>query len=106
MMFESSGFEIVDLGTDVQPEKFISAINDGSQIIALSALLTTTMTNIKTTIESIEKAKLRDRVIIMVGGAPVTEEFSAEVGADGFAQDAPSAVRKARELMDAKNIST
>ena len=106
MMFESSGFEIVDLGVDVQPEKFISAINDGAQIIALSALLTTTMTNIRTTIESIEKAKLRDRVIIMVGGAPVTEEFSIEVGADGFAQDAPSAVRKARELMDAKNIST
>ena len=106
MMFESNGFEIMDLGVDVQPEKFISAINDGAQIIAVSALLTTTMTNIKTTIESIEKAELRDQVIIMVGGAPVTEEFSAEVGADGFAQDAPSAVRKARELMDAKNIST
>lgn len=99
MMFESNGFEIMDLGVDVQPEKFISAINDGAQIIAMSALLTTTMTNIKTTIESIEKAELRDQVIIMVGGAPVTEEFANAVGADGFAIDAPSAVRKARELL-------
>jgi len=99
MMFESNGFEIMDLGVDVQPEKFISAINDGAQIIAVSALLTTTMTNIKTTIESIEKAELRDQVIIMVGGAPVTEEFANAVGADGFAIDAPSAVRKARELL-------
>ncbi len=99
MMFESNGFEIMDLGVDVQPEKFISAINDGAQIIAVSALLTTTMTNIKTTIESIEKAELRDQVIIMVGGAPVTEEFANAVGADGFAINAPSAVRKARELL-------
>jgi len=99
MMFESNGFEIMDLGVDVQPEKFILAINDGAQIIAMSALLTTTMTNIKTTIESIEKAELRDQVIIMVGGAPVTEEFANAVGADGFAIDAPSAVRKARELL-------
>lgn len=99
MMFESNGFEIMDLGVDVQPEKFISAINDGAQIIAVSALLTTTMTNIKTTIESIERAELRDQVIIMVGGAPVTEEFANAVGADGFAIDAPSAVRKARELL-------
>ena len=99
MMFESNGFEIMDLGVDVQPEKFISAINDGAQIIAVSALLTTTMTNIKTTIESIEKAELRDQVIIMVGGAPVTEEFANAVGADGFVIDAPSAVRKARELL-------
>ena len=99
MMFESNGFEIMDLGVDVQPEKFISAINDGAQIIAVSALLTTTMTNIKTTIEFIEKAELRDQVIIMVGGAPVTEEFANAVGADGFAINAPSAVRKARELL-------
>ena len=99
MMFESNGFKIMDLGVDVQPEKFISAINDGAQIIAVSALLTTTMTNIKTTIESIEKAELRDQVIIMVGGAPVTEEFANAVGADGFAINAPSAVRKARELL-------
>ncbi len=99
MMFESNGFEIMDLGVDVQPEKFISAINDGAQIIAVSALLTTTMTNIKTTIESIERAELRDQVIIMVGGAPVTEEFANAVGADGFAINAPSAVRKARELL-------
>jgi len=105
MMFESNGFEIMDLGVDVQPEKFISAINDGAQIIAVSALLTTTMTNIKTTIESIEKAELRDQVIIMVGGAPVTEEFANAVGADGFAINAPSAVRKARELLCAYSTS-
>lgn len=106
MMLESTGFEIVDLGVDVHPDIFISAIRDGAQIIAMSALLTTTMTNMKTTIESIKKAGLRDKVIIMVGGAPVTEEFAIEIGADGFSPDAPSAVRKARELIETKNIAT
>ena len=101
MMFESNGFEITDLGVDVQPEKYISAINNGAQLVSIFSLLTMTMTNIKTTIESISKADLRDKVFILVGGAPVTEGFDVEVGSDGFPLDAASAVRKARELIGA-----
>ncbi len=99
MMLEGAGFEIVDLGTDVAPEKFIEALQSGAQVVAMSALLTTTMTNMKTTIEAIEQAGLRGQAIILVGGAPVTQAFADEIGADGYASDASSAVRKARELL-------
>ncbi len=99
MMLEGAGFEIVDLGTDVPPEKFIAALRDGAQIMAMSALLTTTMPNMKTTIEAVSEAGLRDDVVVLIGGAPVTQAYADDIGADGYAPDASSAVRKARELL-------
>ncbi len=102
MMIEGAGFEIMDLGVDVTPEKFIDAIRGGADIVAMSALLTTTMPNMATTIEAIKQAGLRESVRIMVGGAPVTQAYASQIGADGYAPDASSAVRKARELL-AKN---
>jgi 5-methyltetrahydrofolate--homocysteine methyltransferase len=99
MMLEGAGFEIVDLGVDVPAEKFIEAVKDGAKVVAMSALLTTTMPNIKTTIEALEEAGLRDQTVIMVGGAPVTEAYAEEIGADGYSPDASAAVRKAKELL-------
>jgi 5-methyltetrahydrofolate--homocysteine methyltransferase len=99
MMLEGAGFEITDLGVDVPPEKFIDAIREGAEIVALSALLTTTMPQMKTTIEAISQAGLRDKTAIMVGGAPVTQGYADEIGADAYAPDASSAVRKAHELI-------
>ncbi|MCS7227428.1 MAG: corrinoid protein [Endomicrobia bacterium] len=103
IMFEGNGFEVKHLGMNVSPEKFIEEIKtEQPDIVGLSALLTTTMQNIKLTINEIVKAGIRDKVIIMVGGAPVTQEFADEVGADGYAPDAVSAVEKAKELLKLK----
>jgi len=100
MMLEGASFDVVDLGTDVTPEKFIDAIqNQKVNIIGMSALLTTTMPNMKVTIEAIKAAGLRDQVKIMVGGAPVTEQYAREIGADGFSPDASRAVTVARSLV-------
>lgn len=100
LMLEGAGFEVRDLGVDVSPEKFVEAIATGDvNILALSALLTTTMPNMKTTIESIHSAGLRDKVKIIIGGAPVTQHYANEIGADGFAGDASSAVGVARQLL-------
>jgi 5-methyltetrahydrofolate--homocysteine methyltransferase len=99
MMLEGSGFEIVDLGVDVPPEKFVEAVRDGANVVALSALLTTTMTSMRTIIDAITTAGLRDKVRIMVGGAPITKAFADEIGADGYAVDASSAVRVVREVL-------
>ncbi len=99
MMLEGAGFEIQDLGADVGPEKFIEAIQAGAQIIGLSALLTTTMPQMKTVIDSIQAAGLRDKVKIMIGGAPVTKSYADQIGADGFASDASSSVALARTLI-------
>jgi 5-methyltetrahydrofolate--homocysteine methyltransferase len=100
MMLEGSGFEIIDLGVDVPPDKFIKAIReDGAQVVAISALLTTTMLNMKTAIEAIDKAGLRDKAYIIVGGAPVSQNYAEQIGADAYAPDAPSAVRKVLELV-------
>jgi 5-methyltetrahydrofolate--homocysteine methyltransferase len=99
MMLEGAGFEIVDLGVDVTPEKFVDAVKNGVNVVAMSALLTTTMPNMSNTIKAITDAGLRDRVHIMIGGAPVTESYAKQIGADGYAPDASSAVRKARELL-------
>lgn len=101
MMLEGAGFEIMDLGVDVSPEKFVEAIQNGAQIVAMSALLTTTMPNMKTTIEAINAAGLRETTIVLVGGAPVTDAYAKEIGADGYAPDASAAVRKAKELIAA-----
>ena len=100
MMLEGGGFEVVDLGIDVSPQKFIEAIRDHHpQVVGLSALLTTTMTEMKNTIQAIEWAGLRNQVKTIVGGAPVTEKFAKEIGADGYAADAGSAVDVVKSLV-------
>jgi 5-methyltetrahydrofolate--homocysteine methyltransferase len=100
MMLEGGGFEIIDLGTDVLPEKFVEAIrNQGAQIVAMSALLTTTMPAIKNTIDALSAAGMRGQVKVMIGGAPVTQNYADQIGADGFAPDASRAVTTARELV-------
>jgi 5-methyltetrahydrofolate--homocysteine methyltransferase len=98
MMLEGAGFEVVDLGIDVPPEKFIqSAKENGAKIIGMSALLTTTMMQMKTTVEKIKSDGLGIKAV--VGGAPVTGEFAKQIGADGYAPDAASAVSKVKELL-------
>jgi 5-methyltetrahydrofolate--homocysteine methyltransferase len=98
-MLEGGGFEIVDLGSDVSPEKFVEAVKEkGAQIVALSALLTVTMPSMKTTIEALKTAGLRSQVKVMVGGAPVTNQYAQEIGADGYGESASSAVHVARKL--------
>jgi len=100
MMLEGAGFEIVDLGVDVGPEKFVEAIQEKQvQIVALSALLTTTMTMMKKTIEALSEAGVRDQVKVIIGGAPVTQSYADEIGADGYADEAGGAVKAARKLL-------
>jgi 5-methyltetrahydrofolate--homocysteine methyltransferase len=99
MMLEGAGFEIIDLGVDVPAQAFVEAVSKGAQVIGMSALLTTTMSNMGVTIEALKAAGLRDKVKVMIGGAPVTQEFATQIGADGFAADASSATRVARELV-------
>ncbi len=99
MMLEGAGFEVHDLGVDVAPEKFIEEIQQGAQVIAMSALLTTTMPSMADTINAATEAGVRDSTKIMIGGAPVTQNYADEIGADGYAPDAASAVDTARELV-------
>jgi 5-methyltetrahydrofolate--homocysteine methyltransferase len=102
MMLEGAGFEVIDLGVDVSAEKFVETARDNdAQIIGLSALLTTTMPGMKSVIDTLEEAGLRNDIKVMIGGAPITQDFADEIGADGFAPDASSAVRKAKELVGA-----
>ena len=102
MLLEGAGFEIIDLGTDVDPEKFVAAVqNDHVDIIALSALLTTTMPNMAVTIDALKSAGVRDKVKVMIGGAPVTEDYANKIGADGFGPDASAVTRLAKTLMKA-----
>jgi 5-methyltetrahydrofolate--homocysteine methyltransferase len=98
-MLEGGGFEVVDLGADVSPEKFIEAVNNGAQVICLSALLTVTMPSMKTTIEALRSAGVREKVKVLVGGAPVTPQFAREIGADGYGENAASAVALARQMV-------
>jgi methylmalonyl-CoA mutase cobalamin-binding domain/chain len=96
-----NNYEVIDLGVNVPPEKFIEQIEEHSpDIVGFSAFLTTTMPMFKANINALEKAGLRDQVIVMVGGAPVTQEYADAVGADGYSADASSAVKKAKELME------
>jgi len=98
-MLEGAGFDVTNLGFDVDPEKFISAIVDnGAQVIGMSALVTTNMLSMKETIDAIVEAGVRDRVRIIIGGAPVTQEYANRIGADGYAQDAVGAVELVRRL--------
>ncbi len=100
IMFEGAGFEVIDLGVQVAPEKFIDAIREHQpDIVGFSAFLTTTMPMFKANINALQKAGMREQVIVMVGGAPVTQEYADVVGADGYAADASAAVVKAKELL-------
>jgi len=102
-LLSAHGFRVYDLGVDVSGEKFAAkALEFGADIVGVSALLTTTMRNQKTVIEALEKSGLRAKVKVMVGGAPVTRRWAEEIGADGYAKDAMSAVELARNLMEQK----
>ena len=104
MMLEGQGFKIHDLGVSVPPEKFIEAVEElKPDILALSALLTTTMVEMENTIAAFEKRGLRDKVKILIGGAPVTQEFADQIGADGYAYDAPGAAMKCKEILNLPN---
>jgi len=102
MMLEGAAFEIVDLGADVSPEMFVEAVkSSGANIVAMSALLTTTMPNMRVTIEALKAAGLRDKVKVLVGGAPLTEDYARKIGADGYSSDASKAVAVAKALVAA-----
>jgi len=100
MMLESAGFEVYNLGADILPDKYVEEIKDkNADILCLSALLTTTMPMMKATIDALSKSGLREQVKVMIGGAPVTQDFADQIGADGYAHDAGSATRLAKALL-------
>jgi 5-methyltetrahydrofolate--homocysteine methyltransferase len=102
MMLEGAGFEIHDLGTDVVPQKFVDIVRAGGvDVVAMSALLTTTMPSMKVTINALKEAGLRDQVKVIVGGAPVTADFAQQIGADGYAPDASRVVALVKSLLGA-----
>ena len=103
LLLESAGFEVVDLGMDVEPEDIVEAVqeDEGAAILGLSAMLTTTMYAMQDTIEALEEAGLRDKVKVMIGGAPVNSEFAKQIGADGYSANAPLAVELAKKLVSA-----
>ncbi len=101
MMMEGAGFEVIDLGVDVSPEKFVAAVEENkAHFLGLSALLTTTMVNMQGTIDALKSGGLRDNVKVVVGGAPLTQKFADDIGADGYAPDAASAVDIIKEMME------
>jgi len=100
VMLEGAGFEVRDLGVDVPPEAFVDAASEGAQVIGLSALLTTTMPKMEQTIQALREANVLNKVSVIIGGAPVTESYAQQIGADAFAPDASSATRVVRQLID------
>jgi len=107
IMLEGAGFEVIDLGVQVAPEKFVEAVaTHKPDIVGFSAFLTTTMPMFKANINALQKAGLRDSVVVMVGGAPVTQEYADAVGADGYAADASATVRKAKDLIHRRRALT
>jgi 5-methyltetrahydrofolate--homocysteine methyltransferase len=99
-MFEGSGYEVIDLGVNVPPEQFVAAVKETSaRIVALSALLTTTMKSMKETMEAFEQAGVRRQVKVLVGGAPVTQRFATEIGADGYSETAANVASLARQVL-------
>jgi len=101
MMLEGAGFEVIDLGTDISTDKFVEAVKEHKpNIIGMSALLTTTMVNMVEVIKALDVAGLRDKVKIMVGGAPITQNYADQIGADGYSPDASSAVDKAKTFLN------
>lgn len=100
MMLESSGYKVIDLGVDTAPEDFVAAVKEhNAQVVGLSALLTTTMLSMKETIETFKTSGIRDQVKVLVGGAPISQSFADEIGADGFAPDAASATELVGQLL-------
>jgi 5-methyltetrahydrofolate--homocysteine methyltransferase len=100
MMMGGAGFKVIDLGTDVSPEAFVEAVRENApDLIGMSALLTTTLPSMEKTIQALQETGLRDKVIVMIGGAPVTQDFADQIGADGFAPDASQAARLAKTLL-------
>lgn len=100
MVLEGAGFEVNDLGVDVKPEQFVEAVKCGADVVAMTALLTTTMPAMIETVKALRNAGVREKAIVMIGGAPVTENYADEIGADGFALDAYGAVEKAKQLLN------
>ena len=99
-LLEGGGFEVIDLGVNVSPEKFIETVNaKGANIIAMSALLTTTMPSMKTTIDALKQAGVRDKVKVLIGGAPITQKYADEIGADGYSESAVGAVALAKKAV-------
>jgi 5-methyltetrahydrofolate--homocysteine methyltransferase len=99
IMLQGAGFEVVDLGTDVAPERFVEAVETaGAHVVGMSALLTTTMTGMRDVVEKIRAAGLEGRVKVVVGGAPVTQQFADEIGADAYGYDAANAVEVVKRL--------
>jgi 5-methyltetrahydrofolate--homocysteine methyltransferase len=106
MMLEGSGFQVIDLGADVPPERFVEVIRkEAPDLVGLSALLTTTMPMMRETVEALAIAGVRDKVKVMVGGAGVTQSYADEIGADGYAPDATRAVQKAKQLLMSEDAS-
>lgn len=102
-MLEGGGFEVLDLGVNVSPEQFISAVKEkNANIVAMSALLTTTMPSMKSTIEALKQAGVRERVKVLIGGAPITGKYADEIGADGYSESAAGAVAMARQALGVK----
>jgi len=100
MMLEGAGFQVIDLGSDVAAEDFIAAVKEHQpNFVAMSALLTTTMPNMKTTVEALKEAGVRDQVKVLIGGAPITDAYAEQIGADGYASDASRAVKLAKSLV-------
>jgi len=99
IMIEGAGFEIMDLGVDVSPEQFVQSVRDGADVIGLSALLTTTMPSMKSTVDALQEAGLRDKTKVIIGGAPVTQKYADEIGADGYGRDAAAAANLTKSLL-------
>jgi corrinoid protein of di/trimethylamine methyltransferase len=101
-MLEGGGYEVIDLGVNVSPEQFVAAVKEkGVNIVAMSALLTTTMPSMKTTIEALKQSGVREKVKVIIGGAPITQKYADEIGADGFSESAAGAVTAAKKAMTA-----
>ena len=99
-MLEGGGFEVIDLGVNVSPEQFIAAVKDkGANIVAMSALLTTTMPAMKTTVDALQQAGVRQKVKVLIGGAPITQKYADEIGADGYSESAAGAVNAAKKVL-------
>jgi 5-methyltetrahydrofolate--homocysteine methyltransferase len=99
-MFEGGGFEVLDLGVNVDPAKFVDAVQGKkANVVAMSALLTTTMNSMRVTIEALKQAGVRDQVKVLIGGAPITDRFASEIGADGYSENAVEAVALARRVL-------
>jgi corrinoid protein of di/trimethylamine methyltransferase len=101
-MLEGNGFEVIDLGVNVSPEQFIASVREkGANVVAMSALLTTTMPAMRTTIDALKQAGVRDQVKVLIGGAPITQKYADEIGADGYSDNAVGAVSAAKKVLAA-----